>query len=67
LLTATEGRYVALVTTDKTLRHEQSMAGWTVAIVVIVSAANDITQLRPVMPRVAAALAVIHPGEVVEV
>jgi hypothetical protein len=43
------------------------MDGRSFAVVVIVSVDNDLAQLQPIMPAVAAALATIRPGDVIEV
>lgn len=67
LLAAISGRYDALVTADKSMRFEQNMDGRSFAVVVIVSVDNDLAQLQPIMPAVAAALATIRPGDVIEV
>jgi predicted nuclease of predicted toxin-antitoxin system len=67
LLAAMAGRYDALVTVDKNLRYQQNMTGRTVSVVVITSVNNDIDLIRPVLPAVAAALAIIPAGDVVEV
>lgn len=67
ILAAMAGRYDVRVTTDKSLRYDQNMAGRSIAIVVIASVNNDIALLRLTMPKVIAAIAIIRPGDVIEV
>jgi predicted nuclease of predicted toxin-antitoxin system len=67
LLSAKAGRYDVLVTVDKNLHYQQNMTGRIVSVVVITSVNNDIDLIRPVLPAVAAALAVTRQGTVVEI
>jgi hypothetical protein len=43
------------------------MTGRSVSVVTITSVNNDIDLIRPVLPAVAAALATIQPGTVIEI
>ena len=54
-----------LLTADRNLRHQQNLAG--VAVVVMVAPSNRLPDLIPLVPGVELALAVIAPGDVVEV
>ena len=63
---AMAGRFDALITVDRSLRFQQSIAGRPVSVVVLRAPSNAIDDLRPLVPAIAAALATIQPGQVVE-
>lgn len=66
LLAAVEAAgFEAIVTTDKNIRHQQSIAGRPFGIVVLPT--TDWSRIRPNAGRVADALAKLRPGGVVEV
>ena len=67
LLSAAEGIYDVLLTIDKNIRHQQSMTGRRIAILVFRSRSNDIDDLLPLVPSALAALAQIKPGTTVDV
>lgn len=59
--------FEVLVTVDQGVRHQQNLPAAGVAVVVMVAGSNDIADLLPLVPGVLATLAVIQPGDAVEV
>ena len=59
--------FEALLTVDQGVRHQQNLRAAGVAVVVMVAASNDINDLLPLVPGVLAALAVVQPGDAIEV
>ena len=59
--------FEVLVTVDQNLRHQQNLQAAGVAVVVLVAASTRLADLVPLVPAVQAALALIAPGEVVEI
>jgi hypothetical protein len=59
--------FTILLTVDQNLRYEQNLATHGVAVIVMVAKSNTIEDLTPLIAQVEAALAVILPGEVLEV
>ncbi len=66
LLTAMTGRYDVLVTSDQSMRYQQTIAGRPVSVVVLRAPSNDIIDLKPLVPAIAQVLSTIKPGTVVE-
>ena len=64
LLTAAESEFDALVTTDKNLRYQQNLVGRRLAILVLPTA--NWPELRIHEARIAAAVAALRPGDIVE-
>ena len=64
LLTAAEGRFDVLVTTDKNLRHQQSLSGRKLAVLVLPT--TSWPRLRVHLPGIVSALASVKPGEYLE-
>ena len=60
-------RFEVLLTVDQGVRYQQNLRAAGVAVVVMVAASNDIDDLIPLVPGVLAALAVVQPGDAVEV
>jgi hypothetical protein len=54
-----------LLSVDKGLQHQQSLAAAGVAVVVMTVKRNTLSELLPLMPAVEAALIGIKPGDVV--
>ena len=67
LLERAEKAFDVFLTVDRSLEHQQNLAGYAIAIVVIHSPSNDIAVLRPLMPEVRSALARAKPRAVVHV
>lgn len=56
-----------LVTTDRNLRHQQDLAVYGVAAVIMVAVSNRLADLVPLVADVETALRSLKPGQVVEV
>jgi hypothetical protein len=67
LLAVAESKFEVLVTVDRKLKYEQSVAGRNISVVVLVARRNKIEFLRPLIPELERALAEIKPGELREV
>lgn len=62
-----QDRFEVLLTADQSLRHQQNLATFGVAVVVMIAGGNRLRDLKPLMPSVETALVGILPGHVVEV
>ena len=59
--------FTILLTTDQNLRYQQNLRGAGVAVIILVALSNRLANLVPLIPNVRSVLAVIAPGEIVEV
>ena len=64
LLSAAEASFDAFITTDQNLRYQQSLAGRRLAILVLPTTSWPMIQLH--LPKVAAAVNALRPGDFVE-
>jgi hypothetical protein len=64
LLAAAEGAFDVFVTTDQNLRHQQNLAGRRLAILVLPT--TSWPRLKPHAAAIAAAVAALRPGDLVE-
>lgn len=64
LLAAAEGRFDALVTTDRNLRHQQSLAGRKLAVLVLPT--TSWPRLQKQIQAIVSALSALKPGEYLE-
>jgi hypothetical protein len=62
LLREAEGNFEAFITTDKSLQHQQNLSAWSIAFVLLRAVSNDIADLEPLVPQLAARLADVAPG-----
>ena len=67
LLDAMAGRFDVLITVDRGLCHQQSIAARPVAVVVLRAPTNAIEDLLPLVPAVLSALGAIKPGSIIEI
>ncbi|MBV9496009.1 MAG: hypothetical protein JOZ54_17310 [Acidobacteria bacterium] len=67
LRAAVSAGFVALLTSDSKLRHQQNLSRIGIGAVVVTRVRNRIEDLRPLVPEILEALARIQPGEVIEV
>jgi len=67
LLALAETAFEAFVTLDTNLRYQQNLANRRIAVVVIVSPSNRLTELKRLFPACAEALKAIQPGDIVQV
>ena len=67
LLAAADKKFDVLLTIDKNIRHQQSLAGRKIAILIIRPLSSDLEDIRPHVPEALRALRTIQPGQFVEV
>lgn len=67
LRVAGEAGFAALITVDRGIEFQQSVAGLSLGVVALRVRSNDINDLRPLLPQVEVALRSLHPGSVVHV
>lgn len=67
LLSAMAGRFEVFITVDTNLPYQQTLVGRSVSVLVLRAASNDIADLWPLIPAVAAAIASMAPGIIIEV
>lgn len=67
LLRAAVGNYDALITVDRNIAHQQNIASFGVAVVILVAKSNRHEDLKPLVPKALEALKQIKPGEIVEI
>jgi predicted nuclease of predicted toxin-antitoxin system len=66
LLALANRRFDVLITIDKNIRHQQSLVGLHIAILIIRAASNDLDDIRPHVAQALVVLRSIKPGQVVE-
>jgi PIN like domain len=59
--------FTLLLTTDRNLRYQQNLQRAGVAVVLLVTLTNKLSDLLPLMPDARSVLGTIAPGEVIEV
>ncbi len=67
LLAAADKKFDVLLTIDKNIRHQQSLTGRKIAVLIIRAVSNDLEDIRPHVPEALGALRTIQPGQFVEV
>jgi hypothetical protein len=67
LLRLAVAEFDVLITVDRNLEYQQNFEGLSLAVIVIHAPSNDITVLRPLMPRVPAVIPQARPGIVTHV
>ena len=67
LLAHIAGKYDAFITVDKNLPAQQRTASLTFGVVVLRAPSNQLSDLRPLVPLIIAALETLQPGQVVTV
>jgi hypothetical protein len=67
LRAATEAGFDVLLTADSALRHQQNLARIGIGVVLVTRIRNRMSELRPLLPRILAALARVQKGELIEV
>ena len=65
LLTKAVGRFDIFLTVDKKLPHEQKLAAFAIAVVVLRCATNDINDLRKLVPALLVALPTVRSGRAI--
>ena len=67
LRTAVRAGFTVIVTADTDLRYQQNLQRIGIGAVVVTHVRNRIEDLRPLVPKIKEAIAVIKPGEVIEI
>jgi predicted nuclease of predicted toxin-antitoxin system len=67
LLAAAAGEFDVLLTVDRNLKHQQNLAHLPIAVVVLISKSNRLTDLLALVPAIEAALMRLTPKTLVEV
>lgn len=67
LLRVAEKDFDILLTVDRNMEYQQNFSGVSIAVVVMHARSNDIDILRPLMPKVRAAIVAAKPGVVTHV
>jgi predicted nuclease of predicted toxin-antitoxin system len=67
LLTIAQSAYDALITTDSNLYHQNVVAGFDIAVIVLRAYHNRYENLLPAVPGALTALETIAPGDVIYV
>jgi hypothetical protein len=67
LRTAVDAGFEVLVTADKALRYQQNLAAIGIAVVLISGVRNRMQDLRPMIPRILAAIEDVQRGQLIEV
>ncbi|HLL74658.1 MAG TPA: DUF5615 family PIN-like protein [Pyrinomonadaceae bacterium] len=65
LLTAADGKFDVFITTDKSLRHQQNLSKYRLAVILLPS--NSVPVVVAVIAEIEAALAAIQAGQFVEI
>lgn len=64
LLRLAEADFDVLLTNDQNIEHQQNLAKFNLALIVVLAPTNDIADLKPLMPAVNETLKTIKPGEI---
>lgn len=64
---AADAGFQVLLTADRALRDRQNLPRIGIAVVLVVRVRNRMSDLRPLLPRIAAALNEIEPGQLIEI
>jgi len=67
LLRAANGNFDVLVTVDKSIRHQQDLQSFQIAVLLLTAKTNRYEHLKPLIPPVLEALKSIKPGTFAQV
>lgn len=67
LRAAADAGFAALLTVDRGIEFQQSLRNLNLSVLAVQARSNDINDLRPLMPKVEAALGELTPGIVVRI
>jgi hypothetical protein len=62
LLRLASGQFDVFVTVDRNLSFQQNLTGLAIAIIVLQARTNRLADLRPLVPRLLAAIEIAQPG-----
>lgn len=64
LLRLAQGQFDVFVTVDRNLSFQQSLPGFSIAVIVLRAPTNRLKDMRPLVPRLIQALPLVSKGEV---
>lgn len=67
LRAASQAGFDVLITMDRSLPYQQNLSAIGISVVVITKIRNRLRDLRRLIPQIVSALAVIRPGDAVEI
>lgn len=67
LLALADPEFDVFVTADQGIEYQQNLEGARIAVVVLAARSNRLADLRPLVPRILAAIADVGPGELLRV
>jgi hypothetical protein len=67
LRAAVDRGFRVLVTADGALRHQQNLVAIGIGVVLVTGVRNRIQDLRPLIPRIVAAVATVEAGQLIEI
>jgi hypothetical protein len=67
LLRAAQDRFEVFVTVDKRLQHQQNLASFRIAVVIVSARSTRLVHMRDVVPQLRQAIAEAQPGNVIVV
>jgi len=67
LRAAVDAGFGVIVTADGDLKYQQNLRKIGIAAIVILGVRNRIEDLRPLIPRIVAAIPTVHAGDVTEI
>ncbi len=65
LLRAADGNFDVLVTVDKSIRHQQNLQSFQIAVLLLNARTNKYEDLQPLVPQALEAIKTVQPGSVV--
>jgi hypothetical protein len=65
LLRAADGNFDVLVTVDKSIRHQQNLQSFQIAVLLLNARSNKYKDLKPLAPRALEAIKTLQPGSIV--
>ena len=64
---AADAGFQVLLTADRALRNQQNLPRIGISVIIVVRVRNRMSDLRPLLPRIEAALSEIRPGQLIEI
>jgi Domain of unknown function (DUF5615) len=67
LLRLASSAFDLVVTVDQGIEYQQDLSGLSIAVVVLLAASNDVSDLRPLVPELVDVLRAIQPGRLIRI
>ncbi len=64
LLALAAAEFDVFLTSDRNISYQQNVSAFEIAVIALVAGSNSIDDLRPLVPRILEALAIVNPGTV---